>query len=138
MGYIVLAAWVIQASVGVSLLVSWVRHAKGDSRGLVITHVTAMLAFAVLWLAFIVTGMTAWAWAGFAVLVLFIGFGDATMVRRARTVLGRSRPGLRDYGAAIGVSMSGRLGRRTRFHMLFSALVFFPCLAVCILATVAG
>jgi hypothetical protein len=138
MGYMVLGAWVVQAAVGVSLLVSWVRHARGRNRGLVLTHVTAMIAFAVAWIVFIVTGGVGWAWAGFGVLVVFIGFGDATMVRRARAVTGESNPGLRDYGRAVGVALSGRLGGRTRFHALFSALVFFPCLAVCIIATIAA
>ncbi|VXB95895.1 conserved membrane hypothetical protein [Microbacterium sp. 8M] len=135
MDYIVLAAWTIQAAVGASLLVSWVRHAKGSNAGLILTHVTAMIAFAVLWVVFIVTGAVAWGWAGFVVLVLFIGFGDATMVRRARALRGEANPGLRDYIPAARVSLAGRLGGRTRFHMLFSALVFFPCLAVCIIAT---
>jgi hypothetical protein len=138
MGYIVLAAWLVQACVGLSLLVSWARHARGRDAGLVLTHVTAMIAFAVPWTAFIVTGTTIWAWTGFAVLLLFIGFGDAAMVRRARAVIGESRRGLGDYGPAIGVALSGRLGRRTTFHMLFSALVFFPCLVVCIIATTTG
>ncbi|MFE6997520.1 hypothetical protein ACFVAE_16280 [Microbacterium sp. NPDC057659] len=138
MGYMVLAAWVVQAAVGVSLLVSWARHAKGRNRGLVLTHATAMIAFAVVWIVFIVTGGVGWAWAGLGVLAVFIGFGDATMVRRARAVRGETNPGLRDYGPAIGVALSGSLGRRTRFHALFSALVFFPCLAVCIIATIAA
>lgn len=133
-----LVSWVAQAAVGVSLIVSWARHAKGANAGLVLTHATAMIAFAVIWTVFIVTGAVAWAWAGFAVLVVFIGFGDATMVRRARTVLGGAQPGLRDYIPAVRVSLAGRLGRRTRFHMLFSALVFFPCLAVCVIATAMG
>ncbi|MFE6736892.1 hypothetical protein [Microbacterium sp. NPDC057650] len=138
MGYIVLVAWIIQASVGVSLLVSWARYAKGRNAGLVLTHAAAMIAFAALWIVFIVTGAPVWAWVGFVVLVLFIGLGDATMVRRARTVLGESRPGMGDYIPAARVSLAGRLGGRTRFHMLFSALVFFPCLVVCIIATAGG
>ena len=121
-----------------SLLVSWARHAKGRNRGLVLTHASAMVAFAAVWIVFIVTGEAVWAWAGFGVLAAFIGFGDATMVRRSRAVLGESNPGLRDYGPAIGVALSGRLGGRTRFHALFSALVFVPCLAVCIIATIAA
>ena len=135
MGYLVLAAWIIQAAVGVTLLVSWARHAKGRSAGLVLTHATAMVVFLVPWIAFIVTDAAVWAWTGFVILTLFIGFGDATMVRRAREVAGTYRPGLGDYGPAIAVAFSGRLGRRTTFHMLFSAVVFFGCLAVCIIAT---
>jgi len=138
MGYIVLAVWAIQATVGVTLLVSWARHAKGESAGLVLTHAIMMIAFLVPWTVFLVTGSVAWAWAGFAVLVLFIGFGDATMVRRARSLLPEVRGGMRDYIPAARVGLAGRLGERVRFHLWFAGLVFFPCLAVCIIATVAG
>ena len=44
--------------------------------------------------------------------------------------------GLRDYFPAIGVALSGAFGPRVIFHMLFSAVVFFGALAVCIIATV--
>ena len=138
MGYVVLGAWLIQATVGVTLLVSWARHAHQQSAGLVWTHAVAMVGFLVPWFAFIVTGDPLWTWVGFGVLVVFIGFGDATMVRRARTVLGWMNRGLRDYIPAGRVALSGRLGRRTTFHMLFSAVVFFGALAVAIGSTVAA
>jgi hypothetical protein len=118
MGYIVLAAWLVQACVGLSLLVSWARHARGRDAGLVLTHVTAMIAFAVPWTAFIVTGTTIWAWTGFAVLLLFIGFGDAAMVRRARARSCQWRPPQGDYGTAIRVAHTERLGKRTRVQNL--------------------
>lgn len=136
MGYLVLAAWVIQATMGVPLLVSWFRHAQGRSAALVFTHVIAMIAFLAPWTAFILTGSVLWAWVGFAVLTAFIGFGDATMVRRARRLKGWDR-GWGDYFPSIGVALSGAFGRRVTFHMLFSAVVFFGCLAVCIVASVA-
>jgi hypothetical protein len=138
MGFPVLVVWLIQAAVGVTLLVSWARHENGRNGSLIVPHAAMMLAFVVPWTVFIVTGAVGWAWAGFTILLVFIGFGDATMVRRARAVTGAPNSGLRDYGPAIAVAVSGRLGRRVIFHALFSAVVFFGCLAVCIAATVAA
>lgn len=138
MGYLVLAAWIVQAAVGVSLLVSWVRHARGRNAGLVLTHAMMMVAFLVPWSAFILTGAVVWGWIGFAVLLVFIGFGDATMVRRSRAVTGEANAGFRDYWRAVGVAMSGRLGGRVIFHALFAPVVFFGSLIVCIIATAAS
>lgn len=135
MGYLVLAAWAIQATVGVTLFVSWLRHAQGRSAALVITHAVAMVAFLAPWTAFILTGRVLWAWIGFVVLTAFIGFGDATMVRRARRLRGWTR-GWGDYFPAVGVALSGAFGWRVTFHMLFSAVVFFGCLVVCIATSV--
>jgi len=137
MGYAVILAWVIQAAVGVTLLVSWARHARGRDAGLVLTHVMMMVGFLVPWTAFLATDAVAWAWAGFAILLGFIGFGDAVMVRRARAVTGVSEPGAHDYWQAVRVALKGRLGRRVTFHALFAPVVFFGSLAVCIVATIA-
>jgi len=138
MGYVVLGAWLIQATVGVTLLVSWARRARGQSAALVWTHAVAMVGFLVPWTVFIVTGDPPWAWVGFGVLLVFIGFGDATMVRRERALAGETNPGLRDWVPAARVALSGRLGRRTAFHTWFSGVVFFSALGVAIGATVAA
>ncbi|GAA3760119.1 hypothetical protein GCM10022240_10840 [Microbacterium kribbense] len=137
MGYLVLVAWVIQASFGVTLLVSWARHARGQDGGLVLPHALMMVAFLAPWTAFVATGLSVWAWVGFGVLTAFIGFGDAAMVRRARALRGEGSRGLRDYFPAIGVATSGALGRRTNFHMWFSPVVWLGSLAVAIVATAA-
>lgn len=138
MGYVVVAAWVVQAVVGATLFVSWARHARGRNAGLVLTHVVAMIAFLIPWTAYLVTGAAVWAWVGWGVLLVFIGFGDATMVRRARALRGGPSRGLRDYGAAVGVVVSGGLGPRVVFHALFAPVVFFTALGVAIGATVAA
>lgn len=135
MGYLVLGAWLIQAAVGVTLLASWAHHARGKDAGLILTHVLAMVGFLAPWTAFVITGAPWWAWIGFGVLAAFIGFGDAAMVRRARPLFAETRPGLGDYLPAIRLAMTGALGRRTLFHMLFSAVVFFGSLAVAIWAS---
>lgn len=138
MGYVVLVAWIVQAVVGVTLLVSWARHARGRNAGLVLTHTVAMIGFLIPWTVFLATGAPVWAWAGWVVLLVFIGFGDATMVRRARAVRGGSSRGLRDYGSAVVVVATGGLGPRVAFHALFAPVVFFTALGVAIGATVAA
>jgi hypothetical protein len=135
MGYLVLAAGLVQAAFGVTLLVSWARHAHGQDVGLIVTHVVAMLGFFVPWTVFVVTSDVLWAWLGFGVLTVFIGFGDAAVVRLTRRMRGETNSGLRDYGHAIVAACSGRLGRRLQFHTYFSPVVFFGVLAVAIAAT---
>lgn len=135
MGLLVLVIGLVQAAIGVSLLVSWARHAHGQDVGLIVTHVVAMLGFFVPWALFVVTGDGWWAWAGFAVLAVFIGFGDAEVVRRTSRARGTTRPGLRDYWRSMVEVCAGRFGRRLQIHTILSAFVFFPALGVAIAAT---
>ncbi|HWI30273.1 MAG TPA: hypothetical protein VNT50_02175 [Microbacterium sp.] len=136
MGYVILAAWVIQAIVGVTLLVGWVRHARGADSRVVSAHVALMVVYLAPWIAFLATGAAGWAWVAFGVLLVGIPFGDAMMTRRARRVRGETNPGMRDYGLAIGMVFTGKLPPRVIFHALFAPVVFFGSLAVAIGATV--
>ncbi|MBD3942760.1 hypothetical protein IF188_13750 [Microbacterium sp. NEAU-LLC] len=138
MGYLVLITGLIQAAVGVALLMSWARHARGQDAGLIVTHVVAMLGFFVPWTLFIATREPLWAWVGFVVLVAFIGFGDTEVVRRTSRDRGVARPRLPDYWRSMVAVCAGRYGRALQFHTLFSAAVFFPALYVAIAATVGG
>lgn len=138
MKYIVLAAWLIQAGVGVSLLIGWARHARGAGAALVLPHILLMVGFLVPWSMFAATGDVLWAWASIGVLLIGIPFGDAMMVRRSRRIRGESNPGLRDYGPAIATAFAGRLPPTVTFHAIFSAVVFFAPLGVAIAATVTG
>lgn len=138
MGYAVLGAWLIQAAVGVMLLVGWARHARGAGAGAVLTHALLMVGYLVPWSLFIATGAPAWAWTAIGVLFVGIPFGDAMMVGRSRSIRGERNPGLRDYGSAIGSVFAGRMPRKVTFHAIFSAAVFFGSLGVAIGATVAA
>ena len=138
MGIGVTVAWAIQAAFGVSLLTSWARHARGQDAALVLPHILMMVAFLVPWSLFLATGAVAWGWLGVAILLAFIGFGDATMVRRARKITGQTNPGLRDYAPAIKVALSGRLGWRVVVHALMAPVVLVPAIVVCIAATAAA
>ncbi|RAF63540.1 hypothetical protein DN546_34615 [Burkholderia multivorans] len=72
------------------------------------------------------------------VLCIGIPFGDVLMMHRSRRIRGERRPGLRDYGAAIGDVFAGRMPAKVAFHALFGGLVFFGSIAVAIGATAAA
>jgi hypothetical protein len=96
-----------------------------------------MLAAFASWTTFAISGGLAWAWCAVGILTAGIGFGDYMMVRRYRHLEGSSRPGLGDYGPAIGAVFTGRLPVRVAFHAVFSAVVYFGSLGVAIAASVA-
>lgn len=137
MPYVVLAAWIVQASVGTWLLIGWARHGRRHA-GAILPHVAVMVTTLVLWVAFLLTENVAFAWATLAGFMIGIPFGETAMVRRSRRLRGITEPGASDYGRAIVDVFRGRLPKPVAFHAIFSAVVFFPCLAVCIGATVAA
>lgn len=138
MEYAVLGAWLIQAVVGVTLLVGWARHARGAGAGPVLAHLLLMVGYLAPWAVFTATGVPVWAWISVAVLVIGIPFGDALMVGRSRAIRKEVNPGLRDYGVAIRTVFAGRMPPSVTFHALFSAAVFFGSLSVAIAATIAA
>jgi len=131
-----IVAWVIQAGAGVALLAGWIRHARGAGRRAVIVHVVLMLSALAAWTLFAFTGELVWAWCACAILTVGIGFGDYMMVRRHRALEGQSRPGLGDYGPAIGAVFRGRMPAKVTFHAVFSAVVYFGSIGVAIAASV--
>jgi hypothetical protein len=137
MPYVVLAAWIIQASVGTWLLIGWARHGRRHA-GAILPHVAVMVGTLVLWVAFLVTGAVGFAWATLAGLMIAIPFGETAMVRRSRRLRGVTKESAADYGGAIVDVFRGRMPPAVTFHAAFSAAVFFPCLGVCIGATVAA
>ena len=90
--------------------------------GPVVTHAVLMFGTLVLTLA------------GF---MLAIPFGETMMVRRSRRLRGITSPSGGDYGRAIADVFRGRMPPKVAFHSLFSPVVFFSCLGVCIGATIA-
>jgi hypothetical protein len=133
--YIVLIAWIVQASVGISMFVGWLRHGRHGA-GPMLTHVGVVLVALALWAAFIVTGSVIAAWSTFVVLTVALTFGDIMLIARSRRLTGRTTF-WKDYGAAIAKTFRGMLPRRVTFHALFSPVVYFLCLGVCMGATVA-
>lgn len=126
----------MQLLVGVLLLVGWVRHARGAGTGPVVAHTALMVGYLVPWAVFIATGHPVWAWGAVGVLSIGIPFGDVLMVHRSRRIRGERRPGLRDYGPAIGDVFAGRMPAKVAFHALFGGVVFFGSVGVAIGATV--
>lgn len=137
MAYVVLAVWIVQASVGTWLLIGWARHGRPNP-GPVIAHAALMVGTLTLWVLFLATGDVLWAWATLAGFMLGIPFGETMMVRRSRRLRGITDGSAADYGRSIADVFRGRMPAKVAFHALFSAVVFFSCLGVCIGATVAG
>lgn len=133
MGYLVLSAWVIQAAVGVSLAVTWWRRGRHGGRT-VSAHVTAGAVAMAAWVTFVVTGSLVAAWAAFVVLTVGNGYGDEMLLGRVRSQTG-STSKRRNYRAAVAALFRGQLPPRVAFHALFSGVVYFGCLGVCIAAT---
>ena len=136
MRYVVLLAWLIQSSVGVSLLVSWWREG-GRGSAIVVTHVGAGLLGLALWVGFLGTGSVVPAWLAWAVITIGNGFGEVMLLGRSRTKTG-PRSLRKDYAATIAAALRGELPPRVVFHALFSGVVYFTCLGVCVSATIAN
>lgn len=136
MEYVVLAAWLIQAAVGVSLFVSWWRGGRTGAPT-VVTHAAAGVLGLALWAAFLLTGNVLSAWLAFVVITVGNVFGDAMLRGRSQRIHGATtiRNG---YVGAVSDTFQGRMPPRVTFHALFSGLVYFTCLGVCIGATVAA
>ncbi|WP_022883741.1 hypothetical protein [Glaciibacter superstes] len=133
MPYIVLAAWIIQSAVGVSLFIGWLRHGHHGAPT-VITHVGSAIIGLALWIGFVITGALLPAWLAFAVITVGNSFGDVMLVRRHRRTAGATA----SYGSAIGAVLRGRMPPRVLFHACFAGVVYFLCLGVSIGATVAA
>ncbi|HET7723082.1 MAG TPA: hypothetical protein VFK68_00460 [Propionibacteriaceae bacterium] len=134
MTYVVLVAWLIQSSVGLANLIAWRRDAGGDRRGSLVLHVSSAVVGFVLWVVFVASGSLVAAWAAFAVITFGTTFGDMLMVAGHRRATGTSA----SYGQTIGAVFTGHMPPRIVFHALFSPVVYFGCLAACIIATVAA
>lgn len=132
MAYAVLVFWIIQVSVGLTLLVSWWRHGR-HGPAFIITHVTLAMVGLGFWIVFLLSGSLWMAWAAFVVLNVGNGFGDAMLVGRHRSQSGTTA----SYLSAIVAVFKGRMPPRVTFHALFAGVVYFCCLGVCLGATVA-
>ena len=84
MAMVVLILWIIEGAVGLTLFLSWLRHARGRGARNVVTHLVMMLAGLAFWVWFVASGALLPAWTAFAIITVGIGFGDAMLLGRAR------------------------------------------------------
>lgn len=133
MASLVLAAWVVQASVGVSLAVTWWRHGRHGA-ATVQTHAAAAVLGLVLWAAFLATESLVAAWSAFAAITLGNTYGDTMLLGRVRSRTGTSSK-RRNYPVAVAAIFRGQMPPRVAFHAVFAGVVYFSCLGVCIAAT---
>jgi hypothetical protein len=134
MRYLVLAAWLVQAAVGLALLAAWIAR---DRRSIVVVapHVGLAVTALGLWVVFIATDRVGWGWSAFAIVTVGNGLGDYLLVGRSRQLIGTRSSLARDWARAVGVTFAGRLPGRVTFHALFSGVVYFAALAACIIAS---
>ena len=104
---------------------------------IVVTHVAAGLLGLALWVGYLGTGSVAPAWLAWAVITIGNGFGEVMLLGRSRSNTG-PRSLRKDYRATIAATLRGELPARVVFHALFSGVVYFTCLGVCIGATIAN
>lgn len=134
MQYVVLAAWLVQAAVGLVLLAGWITHGR-PNLAVVVTHVGLSVAASGLWVAFLATDRVGWGWSAFALVTVGNGFGDYLLVRRSRRLIGTRSSFAKDWAGAAGAALTGRLPGRVTFHALFSGVVYFTALTTCIIAS---
>jgi len=118
-----LAAWVVTATAGAWLLAGWLAHGglrrpftrvAGVPRPVVVGHAALALTGLGIWIAFLVTGVTALAWTAVGVVLVVAGLGMATLAGglpegRHETATGAG-PAAGPTGAALAVSRSERTG----------------------------
>lgn len=138
MAYFVLVAWLIQATVGVTLFADWLRQAHGRGARTVVAHVLPIVSGLALWVWFVATGALVMAWLAFAILTFGLTFGDAMLIARNRRRTGVTTTLWREYGSLIAALIRGQLPPRVVFHAWFSPVIWFPCLGVCIAASIAA
>lgn len=134
MRYLVLAAWLVQAAVGLLLLAGWFAHGRHHGR-VVTAHVASSVAGLGLWLTFLATDRAGWAWGAFVLITVGNTFGDELLRGRWRRLSGVRMSFGKDYAGAVRATLTGKLPGRVTFHALFAGVVYFGTLAVCIAAS---
>lgn len=136
MAYLVLLAFVVQASVGLSLAVTWWRRSR---RGVptVQIHVAAATLGLALWTAFVMTENLVAAWSTFAAITVGNTYGDKMLLGRAQGHTGTTSK-RRNYPVVVAAIFRGQMPWRVAFHALFAGVVYFSCLSVCIASTVSA
>jgi hypothetical protein len=122
--------------VGVSLFITWWRGGHHGA-SMVRAHVAAGAVGLALWVTFLVSGNLVAAWMAFVAMTVGNGYGDAMLLGRFRARTGTTSI-RRNYRAALAALFRGQLPWRVAFHALFSGVVYFGCLGVCIAATVSA
>ena len=136
MAYVVLAAWVIQASVGVTLAVTWWRHGRHGAPT-VYVHAAASTAGLALWVTFLTTASLAAAWSALVAITVGNTYGDRMLLGRVHSRTGTTSM-RRNYPVAVAAIFRGQMPPRVAFHAVFAGVVYFGCLGVCIAATVSA
>jgi hypothetical protein len=120
-----LAAWVVTAGAGAWLLAGWLIHSglrrrftrvAGVPRAVVAGHATLALTGLGIWIAFLITGVTALAWTAVGVILAVAGLGMATLAGGLPEGHGDAAAGAGPAGAdpaGTGLAGAGSAGSRS-------------------------
>lgn len=133
MAYFVLAAWILQGTVGVGLLAGWLGGRRNAST--VLGHVGISVGALGPWIAFLATGDVGWGWAALGLITVGNSLGDSLLRNRWRRLTGVRSSFLRDYAGAAHAVLTRRLPTPVVFHALFAGVVYFAALASCVEAS---
>ena len=101
---VVLLLLVATATVGTLALLRWLRRRSPGSKfptALVVLHVSAVLTTLTLWLIYMTTDRTGWAWAALVTVLTANGLGDLLLAGRWRLDSAVRGTWIRDYGKAV-------------------------------------
>ncbi|CAG7602432.1 hypothetical protein ACFPZL_00260 [Leucobacter soli] len=129
-----LVVLIAAAAFGAASLLAWARH-RTDAFPVkkIVAHVALQLMSIGIWMAFVITGRAAVAWAAFVVITVGQVFGDLLMFASHRA----RHPGAHSSYLGIGGEVLSFRRPLPAFHALVGAVGWFGMLAICIIATVA-
>ena len=121
MSYVVLVALLLQASVGVKMLIDWWRTSRPTPQAFL--HAGVADAAAILWIVYMVADKTWIAWASFVVILFGNFFGDLLLIDHWRGRTGQRRSFFKDYGAAAMSVVRGQHPKVPTVHAAGAGIV---------------
>lgn len=121
MRYVVLVALLLQASVGVKLLLDWWRKSRPTPTAFL--HAGVADTATILWIVYMAVDKSWLAWASFAVILLGNFLGDLLLIDHWRGRTGQGTSFFKDYGAAVMSVVRGQHPRVPTLHAAGAGIV---------------
>jgi hypothetical protein len=149
-----LAAWIVTVLAGSSLIAGWIAHGglrqrgprvAGVPRAVIIGHFGLALAGLGIWIAFVVTGLPALAWAAVAMILSVAGLGMATLAGGLPATAAGSRPvgpgpatAARPTGAPAALTQAPAQARKPLALIAVHGMLAATAILLVVLAAVAA
>jgi hypothetical protein len=133
MSVVVLVALLLQAALGLWLLLAWRRRAPVSATAYV--HAGVVVLALALWAASMAQDSAPLAWSSLLVLLVGNFLGDLLLIAHRRGVTGAEGGFFADYGAAVGAVLRGRHPARATIHAAGAGVVTVLTLVGCIVAS---